>query len=118
VLTNRPAEKTSASWSIAHVGAVIVLSAITLTSAYAGGVIGLSCVGGGKSFNCAAMYATAGDPYVRIVPDGLSDSDKAQAAARDHKWQAHCHPTIERDSYGVARYQYSSPGCEYGLGTE
>ena len=118
MLTNRRAENTSASWSIAPIGAAIVLSAITVTSAYAGGVIGLSCVGGGKSFNCAAMYATAGDPYIRTVPDGLSESDRAQAAARERKWQARCHPVIERDSYGVARYQYASPGCEYGLGAE
>jgi hypothetical protein len=118
VLTNRPAEKSSASRSIARVSAAIVLSAITLTSAYAGGVVGLSCVGGGKSFSCAALYATGGDPYIRTVPDALSESDKAQGAARERKWQAHCHPTIERDSYGVARYQYASPGCEYGLGAE
>jgi hypothetical protein len=118
VLTNRPAEKTSASWSIAHVGAAIILSAITLTSAYAGGVIGLSCVGGGMSLNCAAMYGTSGDPYIRTVPQALGEADRVQAAARDHKWQARCHPVIERDSYGVARYQYSSPGCEYGLGAE
>jgi hypothetical protein len=118
VLTNRAAGKTSASWSIACVGAAIVLSAITLTSAYAGGVIGLSCVGAGKSFNCAGMYATSGDPYVRVVPDGLSEAERVQSVARDRKWQAHCHPVIERDSYGVARYQYTSPGCEYGLGAE
>jgi hypothetical protein len=48
----------------------------------------------------------------------LGEADKANAAARDRKWQARCHPVVEHDSYGVGRYQYSSPGCEYGLGAE
>ena len=118
MLTKRLAETTSASWPIARVVAAIALSAVTLTSAYAGGVIGLSCVGGKGALNCVALYATSGDPYVRAVPDALGEADKAQAAARDRKWQSRCHPVVEHDSYGVARYQYSSPGCEYGLGAE
>ena len=118
MLTNRPAEKTSASSSAARVVAAAALSAVTLTSAYAGGVIGLSCVGGKGAFSCAAQYATAGDPYVRGVPDALGEAEKAQAAARDRRWQSRCHPVVEHDSYGVGRYQYSSPGCEYGLGAE
>jgi hypothetical protein len=114
VLTNRPAEWSSATWSAAHVAAVIVLSVASLTSAYAGGVIDLSCVAASKSFNCVAQWATAGDPYVRAVPEALGEVQRAQATARDHKWVTHCHPVVEHDTYGVARYQYSAPDCEYG----
>ncbi len=118
MLTNRPAERSSASWSLAHIGAAIILSVITLTSAHAGSVIDLSCVGGARSFNCVAQIATAGDPYIRVVPEALGEVQKAQATARDRKWVARCHPVAERDTYGVARYHYSAPGCEFGLGTE
>lgn len=118
MLTNRATEKSSASWPVTQVGAAIILWVTTLTSAHAGGVADLSCVGGARSFNCAAQWATAGDPYVRTVPDALGEAERAQAAARDHKWMMRCHPVVERDNYGVARYQYSAPGCEYGLGAE
>ena len=65
-----------------------------------------------------AQMATAGDPYVRVVPEALGEAQKSQLVARDRKWVARCHPVTERDSYGVARYHYAAPGCEYGLGTE
>ncbi len=118
MLTNRAAEKASASWSVARVGAAIILSVIALTPAYAGGVADLSCVRGAKTFNCVARWATAGDPYVRTVPEALGEAEKAQASAHDHKWLTRCRPVVERDNYGVARYQYSEPGCEYGLGAD
>ncbi len=118
MLTNRRAERASVSWSVALVGTVIVLSVITAKSAHAGGVAELSCVRGAKSLNCAAQWGTAGDPYVRSVPDALGEAERAQATARDQKWLARCRPIVERDGYGVARYLYSSPGCEYGLGAD
>jgi len=65
VLTNRSAKAFSAPRAAASVGAAIALSLIAFTSAYAGTVVDLSCVGPAKSFNCAAQSGTAGDPYVR-----------------------------------------------------
>jgi len=118
VLTNRPAGKSSAYRSLARLGAAIGLSATTLTSAYAGGVATLNCVGGFRNLNCAAQWGTAGDPYVRAVPEVLGEAEKAQAAARERRWLIHCHPVIERDAYGVARYQYAARGCEYGVGAD
>jgi hypothetical protein len=118
VLTNRPAEWSSASWSLAPIGAAMLLSVVTVTSARAGSVINLSCVGAGSGLNCVAQVATAGDPYIRVVPEALGEVQKAQVAARDRKWVARCHPVAERDAYGVARYHYSAPGCEFGLGAE
>ena len=118
MLISHPDEPSSASWSVARAGAALSLLGVTVTSAYAGTVVDLSCIGGAKNFNCVAQMATAGDPYVRVVPQALSEAQKSQLAARDHKWVAHCHPVAERDSYGVERYRYAAPGCEYGLGTD
>jgi hypothetical protein len=115
VLTNRPAGRSLAR-SLVRVGAAIGLSAITLASAHAAGVGGLSCVGGYRSLNCVARWAFPGDPYVRVVPETLGEAEKAQAATRERRWQIHCHPIVQRDAYGVARYLYAAPGCEYGVG--
>jgi hypothetical protein len=113
VLTNRRADRSSASRSAVLAGAAIMLSVITVSSARAG-----NCVGGGRSFNCVAQWGVGGDPYVRIVPEALDEAERTRAAARDHKWQTRCHPVVERDIYGVARYQYSAAGCEFGVGAD
>jgi hypothetical protein len=118
VLSSRLAEKLSASWSVPHAGAAMILSVVTLAPAYAGSVIDLSCVAGGRNFNCVAQFATAGDPYVRVVPQALDESQKAEVAARDRKWVVHCRPEVRHDSFGVARYHYAAPGCEFGFVAE
>ena len=115
MLTNRPAAKGLAR-SLARVGAVIGLSATMLGSAHAAGVGGLSCIGGFRSLNCMAQWGFPGDPYIRPVPETLGEADKAQAATRERRWLIHCHPVIAHDAYGVARYRYAAPGCEYGIG--
>jgi hypothetical protein len=112
VLTNRPAEKSSASWRFVRGGVAIVASAMTLTSVYAGGVGNMSCVGGPGSVNCVGQWGPGGDPNVRVVPQALGDEERAQAAVRERKWLA------RRDPYGVARYQYAARGCEYGIGAD
>ena len=117
MLTNRPAGKSSGYWSLARLGAAIGLSATTLTSAYAGAGM-LSCVGGPRSLNCAAQWGAAVDPHVRAVPGGLGEAEKVQSATRERRWLIYRHPVIERDAYGVARYYYAAPGCEYGVGAD
>jgi len=99
-------------------GAAIVVSAMTLTSVYAAGVGGFSCVGGAGSLSCAGQWGAGGDPNVRVVPQALRDDDRAEALAREHKWLALCQPVIQRDQYGVARYHYAARGCEYGVGAD
>jgi len=118
VLTSGPAEKSATSWSAAQIGAAIALSVLTLSSAYAGTVVDLSCVGARSDFNCAAQWGTAGDPFLRVVPEALGEAERAQIAERDRKWLARCHPVVEHDRYGVARYRYSAPGCEFGIGAD
>lgn len=118
MLTSHRAETSSAAGSAAQVGAAIILSIITVTSAHAGGIVDLNCVGGGRSFNCVAQWATPGDPNIRVVPDALGEAEKTHATALDRKWLARCRPVIEHDGYGVARYHYSAPGCEFGIGAD
>jgi hypothetical protein len=65
-----------------------------------------------------AQWAFPGDPHIRPVPESFSETDKARAGARDRRWLIHCHPVVRRDAYGVARYQYAAPGCEYGVGAD
>jgi hypothetical protein len=118
VLTSHGAGAPLPLWSAAPVGAAIVLLITISTSADAGGIVDLNCLGGARSFNCVAQWATPGDPYIRIVPEALGEAEKAHATAQDRKWLTRCRPVIEHDRFGVARYHYSAPGCEFGVGAE
>jgi len=74
------------------------------------------CIGGWFTFNCVTRWGEAGDPYVRDVPQPSSAADRARALERDKRWVDRCRPFISQDRYGVARYHYAQPGCEYGIG--
>jgi hypothetical protein len=54
------------------------------------------------------------NPYVIHVPPPKTEKEVAEAAERDRLWVARCRPTIRQDQYGVRRYHYAAPGCEYG----
>jgi hypothetical protein len=54
------------------------------------------------------------NPYVIRVPQPQTEQDKAETAARERLWLARCHPVIRQDMYGIRRYHYAVPGCEYG----
>jgi hypothetical protein len=99
-------------------GAVMMLSLATSTAALAGNLADLSCVGGARSFNCVAQWGPAGDPMIRTVPEAVSEAEKTHATAQDRKWLARCRPVVEHDRYGVARYRYAAPGCEFGIGAD
>jgi len=74
------------------------------------------CVGGRGSFNCVTRWAPAGDPFVREVPQPVDEAARARARERERRWVDRCHPVIEPDRYGVPRYHYAMPGCEFGVG--
>jgi hypothetical protein len=88
---------------------------MTSSAAYADGMAVGGCVGTRGSLNCVVRWGEAGDPYVRLVPQPIDQVEKDRAAERDHKWQDHCRPTIAQDYYGVPRYRYAAPGCEFGV---
>lgn len=93
-----------------------VVAVATLCSvAYADGVAVGGCIGGARSLNCVVRWGDAHDPYIRTVPQAADEVERTQAAERDRKWEARCKPTIAQDRYGVPRYQYAAPGCEFGV---
>ena len=54
------------------------------------------------------------NPYIRSVPQPELQADKDTADARERAWVKACEPKLVRDHYGVQRYTYSKPGCEFG----
>jgi len=40
--------------------------------------------------------------------------DVAEMRERERRWFARCRPLLRTDAYGVNRYVYAAPGCEYG----
>ena len=108
----------AASRTTARIGAALVLSILALTPALAGSVTNNGCAGSWASYNCAQVSAEGGNPYVRLVPEPLGENERGQLAARDRRWVDHCHPVVQYDHYGVARYRYSAAGCEFGVGAD
>ncbi len=87
------------------------------TSSCAGG-FGLSygggSISGGGSGGCVELEGHLRNPYVIEVPQPKTEKEIADAAERQRLWQARCKPVIRQDHYGVRRYHYAAPGCEYG----
>jgi hypothetical protein len=129
MITSRHAETVSVTKPAARAGAAIMVSVVAVVTvvpwttargqdAHTAGISDTSCVGGWTNFNCVTRWGRAGDPYVRLVPKPVDEAEKARLVARDRKWLARCNPIVERDRYGVARYRYSAPGCEFGVGDD
>ena len=114
VSASRRAE--AATRATVRIGAALALSILGQTAANAGSTNNDSCVGRWTGFNCAEQGPM--DPYIRIVPEPVGETERAQFAARDRRWVEHCHPVVQYDRYGVARYRYSATGCEFGVGAE
>lgn len=102
----------------AGLGAVLGLSALLAplasTAVHADGMAVGGCVGTRYSITCVTRWGGYSDPYVRLVPQ-QTEAEKARSAERDRKWQAHCKPAAVQDPYGVSRYEYAAPGCEFGV---
>jgi hypothetical protein len=77
------------------------------------GIVG--CIGAPGSVNCVFRIGPAGNPYIRTVPQPETEADKARAAERDHRWLERCRPIVAQDRYGVPRYHYFAPGCDFGV---
>lgn len=52
-------------------------------------------------------------PDARIIY--IEPSIDPDAATRDRRWLAECVDGIAKDRYGVGRYVYKAPGCEWGI---
>jgi Domain of unknown function (DUF6894) len=75
----------------------------------------ISCIHTRGSVTCVARFGYP-NSIAQILHVEAPDqpSDKTDKAARDSKWIARCHPVLRSDKYGVTRYHYSAPGCEFG----
>jgi hypothetical protein len=104
--------------SSSHLAVALVLSSFTVLAicgaAHAEGAGVGGCIGSWDTLNCAVRWGPIGDPYVRQVPEAASDGERGVASDRERRWEQHCRPQIALDRYGVPRYLYAAPGCEYG----
>jgi hypothetical protein len=120
VLTFRPAKASPPARGARAIGAAfavsVVISLAGLVPATAQQIKSGGCVDTWHSFNCVTRWAPAGDPYVRTVPQPLDAAAIARVKEREHRWAERCRPTITPDRYGVPRYSYAAPGCEFGVG--
>jgi hypothetical protein len=79
------------------------------------GVETTNCFGTRHAEACTTAFRTRRiNPHIIAVPQPGSDDDRATAAARDQRWVERCRPVVRQDQFGVPRYHYSAPGCEYG----
>ncbi len=111
----RPAARAGVAVTLS-VMASVVTSIVTWTPAHAGGSITGGCLGGWSDVNCGMQWGPEVNPFVRIVPQPFGEAEQSRAIERDHRWLARCRPVVAPDRYGVPRYHYAAPGCEFGVG--
>ena len=87
-----------------------------MTSASAQEIQSGGCLGTRYTINCTSRIGPAGNPYVRLVPQPADDAAARRSLERERRWADRCRPSILPDRYGVPRYTYASPGCEFGVG--
>jgi hypothetical protein len=93
----------------------LAMTASSFTTARADWSVSGSCVGGGGVGTCVAQTRNfLRDPHVRPVRGFESQEEAEQSVKRDRKWAHFCKPVAFTDRYGVARYSYAQPGCEFG----
>ena len=93
--------------TIAAVAASLLLPAAT---AQADGVRATSCINSWRSMTCVTNWRK----WYPEPPKPPTEQEIAESRERDRKWQARCQPIIQQDGFGVARYTYAAPGCEFG----
>jgi hypothetical protein len=93
----------------------LAMIASSLPPAKADWSISGSCVGGWGMGNCVVHQRSfPRDPHVRHVRGFETEEEAEHSAKRDRKWVRFCKPVALTDRYGVARYSYAQPGCEFG----
>jgi hypothetical protein len=97
----------------------LIASAATVSPANAQAIKVGGCIGGGWiAINCVTLWTKPIDPFVRSVPQPTTRENKVRAREHDRRWVDRCRPLIRQDRYGVARYSYAQPGCEFGVGEQ
>jgi len=91
---------------------------VGLAPARADGSAAVNCVRSHGSVSCAAHWGPRVHPHIRRYAPPRDEQLEKEAAARERKWVARCRPVLKEDPYGVSRYQYAIPGCEFGKGQD
>src|SRR5512145_741022 len=91
------------------VALALLAASVAVEPAFAGSGA-LTCVRSRGLLSCAAQWS---DRPVNHAPAARDPREEAEAAERERRWTARCRPIIRQDQYGVPRYQYAAPGCEY-----
>jgi hypothetical protein len=73
-----------------------------------------SCVFAYGTANCVRQYRYNDAGNSGIKQYGEPAEQTAEARDRERAWEARCRPALRQDAYGVSRYVYAAPGCEYG----
>jgi hypothetical protein len=95
--------------SLAGVAAAAVLSAAPVP-AQADGMRSTNCIAVRGSLSCVSKWQRW-DPQLKPQP---TEQELAEARERERRWEARCRPALRHDNFGVARYVYFAPGCEFG----
>lgn len=74
-----------------------------------------SCVFSGGAVHCVRQYryGDRGNNGIQSLKEP-DPQDIAESREREARWAARCKPQLRHDRYGVSRYVYAAPGCEYG----
>jgi hypothetical protein len=105
----------SAGRWIQGLAGAMALQAVVFTPALADVTYSASCVGGGGSASCVLMKRKGPIGPAGIYKVAEPRGEELEAAMeRDRQWVARCNPVIRQDAYGVGRYYYAKPGCEFG----
>lgn len=98
--------------------AVLAATLFTVAPVQADNTRSTSCVGSRWSLNCVTTWRQGVvDPFVRDL-EPRSEQEVAATKEREQKWRERCRPTARQDQYGVTRYVYARPGCEFGSSAE
>jgi hypothetical protein len=103
----------SATWSVLALASLLL--PVVPSTAWAQSVITDNCVGTRGLESCVTMFHNPNpNPHIIYVPAPISEQEIAEQLRRDKRWAERCRPTIKQDAFGVQRYVYAAPGCEFG----
>jgi hypothetical protein len=80
-----------------------------LKPAQADGIRTTTCVRSAGVSSCTTIWRTGGP----VLWTPRAEQEAAESAERERLWLARCRPVAEPDQYGVKRYRYAAPGCEF-----
>lgn len=69
--------------------------------------------------SCNRGGCISGDlPSANAKVISVPQDDGPAARERIHRWEVYCQPTAHVDNFGVTRFSYAHPGCEFGKSSD